>query len=310
MKTVNSLFSLVCMGLVFRSPCLAEMLPQVYGRDAFIVEEYPIARDALYDATRPYLQKREPWRTPAFNLREINQKLSSVGYRFVQACPECSVDFYHGTMLIIGGLENLRGFSMDHTGQHFVFFASQVGKRFPESELVCINGDIQRCTHEKRYGWGQLGPCYVNDELVWCEVTTTGYAQWEGVIRNATTMLYSFTFPYGAGAMPVHFEALDGQWLLQIDDGRVILDGADLCQKYGYSGMWKYRLLQGKPFFFFTRKGEEKIRLSYDGNALPHLWYDVVGDNGGWTILGNEVMVWFGAIRGDQVYYVEAGAYD
>jgi hypothetical protein len=132
----------------------------------------------------------------------------------------------------------------------------------------------------------------------------------EGRVRNAKKVLFEFSFEYGAGGMPVHFESLDGNWLLQIDDGRVILNGKDLCKKYGYSRMWRYRSLKGKPFFFFTHKGDEKIRLSYNGKELPHLWYDFVGDNGGWKVFGNEVMVWFGAVRGDQWYYVEAGMYE
>jgi hypothetical protein len=110
--------------------------------------------------------------------------------------------------------------------------------------------------------------------------------------------------------MPVRFEALDGYWLLQLQDGRVILNGEDLCKKYDYTGMWGYRFLKGKPFFFFKHKGNQKVRLSYNGKQLPHLWYDFVGDNGGWTVFGNEVMVWFGAVRGDQWYYVEAGMYE
>jgi hypothetical protein len=152
---------------------------------------------------------------------------------------------------------------------------------------------------------------------VWCEVIYKGdimrgvnLAHWAGHVRNSKKVLYEFSFEYGAGSMPAHFEVLDGHGLLQIDDGRVILDGEDLCKKYGYSRMWGYRFLKGKPFFFFTQKGDGKIRLSYKGKELPHLWYNFVGDNGGWKVFGNEVMVWFGAVRGDQWYYVEAGMYE
>jgi hypothetical protein len=316
MKKFNLFVSMLIIGMLLGSSTDAQISPKIYASDTFIVEEYPIARMNLYDNTSVHMKKREKWRTPSFNLLEINRKLSSLGYHFVQACPDCSVDFYKGKILIMGGMVNLRGFSMDSKGQHFTFFASKLGGRFPASELVCINGEIQRCTKEKMHGWGQLGPCYVNNDLVWCEVFYKGdtirevnLAHWEGRVRNAKRVLFEFSFEYGAGSMPVHFEAFDGSWLLQIDDGRVILNGEDLCKKYGYSRMWRYRFLKGKPFFFFTPKGDEKIRLSYNGKELPHLWYDFVGDNGGWKVFGNGVMVWFGAVRGDQWYYVEAGMY-
>ena len=160
-------------------------------------------------------------------------------------------------------------------------------------------------------GWGQLGPYFLDGELVWCDVKTEGYARWDGVIRSKKKILYTFTFEYGAGSMPVYFQTQDNSWLLQIrNDGRVILDGEDLREKYGYAGMWKYRLLQGKAFFFFTHQGDKRFRISYNEKEIPGLWYDYIGDNGGWTVSGNEVMVWFAAMRGDQWYYVEAGIYE
>jgi hypothetical protein len=308
---------MLTMGVLLGGSADAQIRPKTYASDTFIVEEYPIARKDLYDNTLIHMKKREKWRIPSFNPLQINRKLSSLGYHFVQACPDCSVDFYRGKILIMGGMVNLRGFSMDSKGQHFTFFASKLGDRFPASELFCINGEIQRCTKEKMYGWGQLGPCYANNDLVWCEVShkpdtvrMVNLAHWEGRVRNAKKVLFEFSFEYAAGGMPVRFEALDGYWLLQLQDGRVILNGEDLRKKYDYTGMWGYRFLKGKPFFFFTHKGDQKVRLSYNGKELPHLWYDFVGDNGGWKVFGNEVMVWFGAVRGDQWYNVEAGMYE
>ena len=282
----------------------------VYASGSLILEEYPVTRDNLYDATSEHFKKRAKWRTPAFDLKTLNKQFSPLGYTFVQACPECSFDFYQGTKLLVGGIDNIRGISLDHEGGHFVFYASQLGKQFPESELICMDGEIQRCTKDKMDGWGQLGPYYVKGEWVWCEVIDKGHARWEGIIRNEKKILYTFDFQFGAGAMPVYFHATDDRWLLQIrDDGRVILDGEDLCTKYNYAGMWEYRLLKGNPFFFFTHRGDKKFRISYKGKEIPDLWYDFIGDDGGWTVSGNEVMVWFAVMRGDQWYYVEAGIY-
>jgi hypothetical protein len=306
------------LGVLFGSSADAQIRPTVYVTDTLIVEEYPITRMDLYNDTLVHMKKREKWRTPSFNLIEINRKFSSLGYHFVQDCPGCPLDFYQGNKLLVKGVVDIRGFSLDEKREHFVFFATELGKRFPEDAIVCIDGKIQPCPAAEKWDrWGELGPGYVKNELVWCEVTYAGdtirevnLAHWEGRVRNAKKVLFEFSFEYGAGSIPVRFEALDRYWLLQIEDGRVILNGEDLCKKYGHSRMWGYRFLKGKPFFFFTHKGDKKIRLSYDGKEIPHLWYDFVGDNGGWTVSGNEVMVWFGAVREDQWYYVEAGIYE
>jgi hypothetical protein len=283
----------------------------VYSSDSLVVEEYPVTRDGLYNADAAHFNKRAHWRTPAFGLETLNTMFSPLGYTFTQACPECSFDFYHGQKLLIGGIDNIRGVSIDNKRSHFVFYASQSGKRFPEAELVCMDGIITRCSRDTMYGWGTLGPLYVNGELVWCDVKTEGHALWEGVVRNKKEVIYTFDFQFGAGAMPVYFQAIDGRWLLHIrNDGRVILDGEDLRTRYGYDGMWGYRLITGKPFFFFTHKGDKRFRISYEGKEIPDLWYDFIGDNGGWTVSGNEVMVWFAAMRGAHCYYVEAGVYE
>lgn len=131
---------------------------------------------------------------------------------------------------------------------------------------------------EKSDGWGYLGPANMNNEPVWCDVNFAGdiakginLSHWKGSVRNSKKVLYEFSFVYGAGGVPVRFGAGDGYWLLQTKDGRVILSGEDLRKKYDYAGMWEYRFLKGKPFFFFSQKGDKKIRLSYDGKEIPNL---------------------------------------
>ena len=310
-KRIHAYCAALFILLVLCGTCQTGNSQTVYTSDSLIVEEYPVTRDELYNADSEHFKKRAQWRTPSFSLERLNNIFSPLGYTFAQACPDCSLDFYHGKKLLIGGIDTIRGVSLDYEGGHFVFYASQLGRRFPESELVCMDGIITRCSQDTMYGWGNLGPCYVNGEPVWCEVTDKGYAQWKGVVRNEKEILYTFDFQFGAGAMPVYFQAIDDSWLLQIkNDGRVILDGEDLCAKFGYAGMWEYRLLKGKPFFFFSHREDKKFRISYNGKEIPDLWYDLIGDNGGWTVSGNEVMVWFAATRGDQWYYVETGMYE
>jgi hypothetical protein len=273
MKKFNMFVFMLIMGVLFGSSADAQISPKIYASDTFIVEEYPMTRKDLYDNTLVHMKKREKWRTPAPDLETLNKRFSPLGYRFVQVSPGNDrdfanprlFDFYQGDQLLIGGISNIRGVSLDQDGKHFVFIATKWGKQFAEDAIVCIDGKIQRCpTKEKSDGWKQLGgPAYVKNKLVWCEVTYAGdmtrevnLSHWEGRVRNAMKVLFEFSFEYGAGSMPVHFREIGGTWLLEVDDGRVILNGVDLCKKYNYSGMWLYRSLKGKPIFFFTYTGE------------------------------------------------------
>ena len=123
MQKFNLFISLLIMGLLLGSNADAQMMPKIYASGTLIVEEHPITRKDLFDNTFAYMKKREQWRISAFGLERLNRKFSSLGYRFVQVSPGYnrsfpgSFDFYQRDRLLIGGIGNIRGVSLDQQGK-------------------------------------------------------------------------------------------------------------------------------------------------------------------------------------------------
>jgi hypothetical protein len=278
-------------------------------------------KESLFVAPKGFLEKREQWRERPVITEEdligtIHTKIKPLGYQFRKIPGFQAWDFYRGEEKLAEELFDIEGFSIDKQKRNFVFLSKQ---REKDGEvLVFIKNDKVKKIKKGDilydwYNYYRFYPFYIDNDLVWCEVETEGYAKWDGIIRNQNKILYSFTFVYGAGGMPVHFRKTENKWFLEIDnnkeEGRIILNGEELQMKYNYSGMWQYYLLKDKPFFFFTRKGDKKYRMSYNEKEVPGVWYDFVGYNGAWGVKGNDIMIWFFAEREGQWYYVEAGIY-
>jgi hypothetical protein len=95
--------------------------------------------------------------------------------------------------------------------------------------------------------------------------------------------------------------------------GQVFRDGVLLNDQYGYQEMFNYRLLNGKPMYFYQKDG--KIHLSYDGTDLP-LVYDEVphygccsnGELNNPSSGPNWLTFW--GLRAGTLYYVQIGRYD
>lgn len=98
-----------------------------------------------------------------------------------------------------------------------------------------------------------------------------------------------------------------GHWVLETQEF-VILDGRILNHEYGYDEMFDWRLVAGKPFFFFSQNGF--VYLSYDSQTLP-VAYDYIPHYGcceaGYARNphGNDSLIWFYGARDGVWYYTE-----
>lgn len=104
----------------------------------------------------------------------------------------------------------------------------------------------------------------------------------------------------------------NGQWVLETFEEEVFVEGDSLNERLGYSDIFEFRLIAGKPFFFFRQDG--KVHVSYDGQVLP-LEYDKVHhygccDSSAYNPQGSDRMISFFALRGGQWYFVDIGNYD
>ncbi len=103
----------------------------------------------------------------------------------------------------------------------------------------------------------------------------------------------------------------DGRWVLEVS-GTVLVDGESLNRQLGYHEVFGWRLLDGEPFYFFT-KGDG-TGISYAGRVMPNRYEDVIHyrccEPSAFNVRGNDTMVWFWALRDGEWHYVEAGAFE
>jgi hypothetical protein len=94
--------------------------------------------------------------------------------------------------------------------------------------------------------------------------------------------------------------------------GEIIQNGESLNEQHGYDEAFNFQIMDGKPFFFYSKAGE--LGFSYEGREtkldytdIPH--YQCCSASV-FNPLPAEKMVAFYAAEGAQNYYVEMGAFD
>lgn len=116
--------------------------------------------------------------------------------------------------------------------------------------------------------------------------------------------------PYAGNSHIYRLGSDDNHWVLEVN-GMLVVDGKIINQEKGYSEVFDWLLLNGKPFYFYVWDG--KTYLSYDGQTLP-LVYDRVFhkaccEPAAFNVGSNDQMVWFYAVKNGTWHYVELGAY-
>mgnify|MGYP001100325900 FL=1 len=93
--------------------------------------------------------------------------------------------------------------------------------------------------------------------------------------------------------------------------GQIIQDGVLLNQRLGYSDMFGYQLMAGRPFYFF--KQNNLYGFAYAGQAVQAEYTEIYhyGRYGlsGMNPVSAKNMLAFFAKRADTLYYVEIGVY-
>ncbi len=132
-------------------------------------------------------------------------------------------------------------------------------------------------------------------------------------VYNGDTAVYTHTFgEISVSPIARRLSEWEGQWVLEVLPGQVIIAGESLNARLGYDEIFEWRLLAGRPFFFFS--SADGVGLSYDGQVLPYRYDEVphylccepaLANPG-----HNEMMIWFHGLRNGMWHYVELGVYE
>ena len=122
-------------------------------------------------------------------------------------------------------------------------------------------------------------PVYVGDDLISLAYDTERYPRpihtpaLLNVLKNGEVIqTLSVSGSTAAGGAARYLASWEGHWLLELS-GVLVQDGDILNDRLGYSEMFAWRLVNGRPFYFYRQDG--KINASYDGQTIA-LGYDEV----------------------------------
>jgi hypothetical protein len=226
------------------------------------------------------------------SLDEINAALEPFGYRLEAPFHR----LYKNDELLKGDVTNFYPITMNASETDFLLRLEGSG-----SYLLTKDGLVEWDSSRSLSTW----PVFAKNDLITLQAEEDNSAV--NVLKNGKVIFtQALTFTIEA---PVHFlQSYRGQWVLETNE-TVIIDGKDLREANGYSEVFGWQTLDGRPFYFFIKDG--KVGLSYNGQVLPVLYEQVIHglccDLTAFNPEGSERMVWFYALKEGVWHYVELG---
>jgi len=250
-------------------------------------------------------EKRAPWRKLPErrwdNLPAANAALSPFGYELVTV-PEAGAELIKGRDLVVGHLSEIGPVAVRGDGKDFAFVAYSSSRG---SILVRANG-IQPWEEGDHYF---QPPVFAGNDLI--EVKIDGQSSERFILlQNGKEVYRGVAGPVITDLPLRRLATWNSTWVVEIK-GDVILGGKSQKQALGYDELFEWRLVDGKPFYFFRKDG--KVGISYGGKDQGARYDEVVHymccEPAMFNPAGNEQMVWFYARKGEMWHYVEAGLF-
>jgi hypothetical protein len=230
--------------------------------------------------------------TPKQSLDEINAALEPFGYRLEAPFHR----LYKNDELLKGDVTNFYPISMNASETDFLLRLEGSG-----SYLLTKDGLTEWNISRSLSTW----PVYAKNDLISLQAEEDNSAV--NVLKNGE-VIFRQALTSTVEAPVHHLQSYNGQWVLETNES-VIIDGKDLRETKGYSEVFGWQTLDGRPFYFFIKDG--KVGLSYNGQDLPVQYEQVIHgvccDLTVFNPAGNERMVWFYAVKDGVWHYVELG---
>jgi hypothetical protein len=264
------------------------------------------------DAEKP-LPLRDKWRgREETRIAAINKTLAPFDYRVTFAAgPDVIHRYavYHGDTVVASQVDAIYAPSVNSRGDAFLMLVEAAGR-----DQVLRSGKAEPWDVSKH---SFTGPVFAGDRIVavWDE-SGEGYMPFSDPfrysVRSGEEKLFSDQLQWARTDNAIKgLSGWDGHWVLEVG-GRVIIDGKDLGAAKGYTEVFGWQLLAGKPFYYAVKDG--KTSIVYDDQVFPTQYESVVHygccSPAMWNNGGNEQMAWFFGRKDGQWSYVEMGKYD
>ena len=210
---------------------------------------------------------------------------------------------------VLPNITSLQSFSINERGDRFLLLVDCT-----TGTLLFRDGKVQKWDRFKIL----IPPILVGTSMMTVEQVGVGpgtkphCSRYTYAVKRDRKTVYGFSVDEFNPADTIQrFTSHGGLWILEYDNN-VIINGVNIGEKNGYSKVFSYSRIGGKPFYFFEKDG--KTRMSYDGRVLPNEYDDVIHykccEPANFNVGRSDSMVWFYALRGGFWYYVEAGVFN
>lgn len=255
---------------------------------------------------------RAKWRgTITSRVEAINKTLAPFGYRvtFVNdpnvGHPQYTV--YKGDT-VVADADELWPPSVNSRGDDFVMLVELAaqGQVIRRAQAEAWNTSLHEYTT----------PVFAGERVVTVVNESTQGQGSPGSIRysvmSGNEQLFAGELQWNRTDNPIKaLSAWDGHWVLEVG-GRVIIDGKDLGADKGYTEVFGWQLLAGKPFYYAVKDG--KTSIVYGDQVFPTQYDTVVHyrccSPAMYNNWGNQQMAGFFGQRDGRWYYVEIGKYE
>jgi len=329
MPAHKSIFHLIALNLLTLMCAAAVSYAQKNGPELLpTVEEHRIAEfnkaaprmglrylgpeDSAARAKRWYWRKQEEPGCPR-DLKGWNAVLNKAGYHLRAAdeknFPNTWLTLMRDTRVIIDSLQRPHSIEFDSLRSSFLFVAER--KKSAINQYYVYVHDRVTAPYELGAS-GVVAPKFFRGSVLTTTVIERGDS---GNNRYAINLdnktIYSFSAVYKYIDPLRYLFVLDTSWVLEYGD-RIVINGTDINDRYGYDECFTCRPLHNRLFYFFKKNG--KYYLKYGTSILPceydRVFYGGCCEDGGLDPMSNQHMVWFFASRNGYWYYVETGFYD
>jgi len=211
----------------------------------------------------------------------VNEMLESFGYELRSGIETYHnhYDLYLDGELVLKNISRLPAVQIfsTPTGELLVFLAHAV--KDPDKHIYDQDNAVIYLVQNEIINIWQEGPLKGTDPgrpPIWVagDLLVVGVGDQTVLeVRNSQRdLLFSFATSFGASLPLRKFQSWDDHWIMDMNHF-LIQDGEILNEKYGLEDAFFWRLINGKPFYFF-RKGS-RVGISYNGQFLS-LQYDSI----------------------------------
>ena len=213
-------------------------------------------------------------------LVNINKDLSPFGYELTLMNELGLNDLYKDGALVLENLYRLPDIYIKSTpGGDSLAFVAHTVKDSSKSFYAENNAASYLVQNDSITLWEDkhINPMYTGGKAIWVdgELMILGLGDHTNLqLRKSNyDLVFSFYTYFGTHIPIRQFLVWENHWILGVTDF-IAIDGDIINERYGFEEVYKWSLIQNKPFYFF-RKGP-RTGFSYDGMFFSDYYHEIV----------------------------------